>query len=133
MSLEKKINLLICTEEAPVLCPYFGLTKEEAKKEVNLLCSGAGIGSYELEAIWEKDKVIDVICNTKLEPVTDAICSSIGFDCALDNQCVNHGAVRPGIIETSLEYMLAEELVSLAPVNIYNFPHLFFACPKVNL
>jgi len=132
ISLEKKINLLICTEEAPALCPYFGLTKEHAKKDVNKLCSDSTEGNWGIKAIWKNDKIIAVKCDFKDGSISNNYCNSIGFDCGMDNQCVNHGEVRPGV-ETSQDYMLAKELVSLNPVNIYNFPHLFFACVNVPL
>tara|TARA_Y100000768_G_scaffold388960_1_gene389319 strand:+ start:3623 stop:8632 length:5010 start_codon:yes stop_codon:yes gene_type:complete len=56
-------------------------------------------------------------------------CTGIGFNCCLDNQCVNHGQVRPEVNTSSDNYLIALEILEDRPELINNFSDLFYVCP----
>ena len=129
--LSKKVNLLICTEKAPILCPYFNLTKEKAMRRVNMLCSGSPIGNYRITGEWKKDKIVGVRCFVDEPEVSNQSCQAAGYDCASvkDNICVDHGQVKSDYVGSNdPAFLRAQTLVTINPTFITSFPQYFYAC-----
>jgi hypothetical protein len=59
----------------------------------------------------------------------NANCTSIGFNCCLAGQCVNHGEVRSEVDKNSDKYKIAQQIVSGRPELITNYEDVFYACP----
>lgn len=60
---------------------------------------------------------------------TNSSCTSLGYDCCLDNQCVRDGSTRPSAslnYPTQLAMAEAERLQN--PLAYLNYPHLFYIC-----
>jgi hypothetical protein len=55
-------------------------------------------------------------------------CAAIGFNCCLDNQCVNDGSVRPGVNQSSAAYLAAEQAKLNNPLAFLNYPQFYFIC-----
>lgn len=62
---------------------------------------------------------------------TDASCNSFGFNCCLQNQCVNHGETRPNVVQTSDKYKIAVEQIQSRPDLIKKYEDLFYVCPNM--
>lgn len=60
----------------------------------------------------------------------DTSCTSNGFGCCLEGQCVNHGAIKPGVDYSSSDYQTAAIQVSQNPNEINNYPNYFYICPN---
>lgn len=58
-------------------------------------------------------------------------CTSVGFNCCLDGQCVNHGQVRPEVNTSSDNYLIALEILEDRPELITNFGDIFYVCPTM--
>lgn len=56
-------------------------------------------------------------------------CTSQGFNCCLSGQCVNHGAVKPGVSTTSTPYLVALQVINQRPELISNYSDIFYVCP----
>lgn len=54
-------------------------------------------------------------------------CKARGFDCCLEAQCVNDGAIRPGAI-TQTGFLNAQEDVSSNPDRFVVYPQFYFVC-----
>jgi hypothetical protein len=59
----------------------------------------------------------------------NANCTSIGFNCCLAGQCVNHGEVRSEVDTNSDKYKIAKQIISARPELITNYEDVFYACP----
>lgn len=56
-------------------------------------------------------------------------CQSKGFDCCLDNQCVNDGSTRPSATTLySSQLQVAEQARLQDPLTYINYPHLYYVC-----
>ena len=53
-------------------------------------------------------------------------CTSVGFNCCLEGQCVNHGQVRPEVNTSSDNYIIALEILEDRPELINNFGDIFY-------
>lgn len=60
----------------------------------------------------------------------DTSCTTDGFDCCLQGQCVNHGAIKPGVDYSSSDYQTAAIQVSQNPNEMNNYPNYFYICPN---
>jgi hypothetical protein len=60
---------------------------------------------------------------------SDAECSSKGFDCCLEGQCVNNGQIKIGA-QASFpeEFAIAEAQKLINPESIYNYPNIYYLC-----
>ena len=54
-------------------------------------------------------------------------CRARGFDCCLQSQCVNDGAMRPGASDLA-GFLAAQEDVRLNPTRFTVYPQFFFVC-----
>lgn len=61
----------------------------------------------------------------------NASCTSIGFNCCLKGQCVNHGDVKEGIDQSSTPYKTALEVILNKPEQIKNYEEYFYICPQM--
>jgi hypothetical protein len=60
---------------------------------------------------------------------SNSSCNSRGFDCCLDNQCVDDGTPRPAALNLySAQYEIAEEEKKLNPLAYINYPHIYYVC-----
>lgn len=59
---------------------------------------------------------------------TTSSCAAIGYNCCLQNQCVNDGSVRPGVNQSSAEYLAAEQAKLNNPLAFLNYPQFYFIC-----
>lgn len=59
--------------------------------------------------------------------ITDEKCIKIGFDCAVDNQCVINGTLKPGA-STVRNYESAISDVAQNPSHYSNWPNVFNTC-----
>jgi hypothetical protein len=60
---------------------------------------------------------------------SNSICLARGFNCCLENQCVNDGATRSSALTLySAEYLRAEEEKMINPLAYLNYPHIYYVC-----
>ncbi len=62
---------------------------------------------------------------------TDSACVSLGFNCCLSGQCINHGEVKEGVVQSSNEYLGALAQILARPELIANYPEYFYICPNL--
>ncbi len=63
------------------------------------------------------------------ETCTNSSCIARGFNCCLDNQCVNDGAKRPSAdVLYSAQYNVAEQERLLNPLAYVNYPQIYYVC-----
>ena len=120
----KMLHLFICSEEAPILCKHFRLSKALAKEQIHQIC---GDDRAILEATWKNDKIIDIACSTQL---SDLKCKAMGYDCLLNNQCVINLTLKPYVDQNSPEYILASIDILNHPERIYFYPQFYNICPS---
>jgi hypothetical protein len=56
-------------------------------------------------------------------------CNAIGFNCCLESQCVNDGALRPNLTSTP-ELISAIEDVTNNPLRFLLYPQFYYVCPN---
>ena len=61
--------------------------------------------------------------------VASSSCKARSFDCCLDGQCVNDGAIRPDAL-TQNEFSLAQLDVASNPNRFILYPQYYFVCPS---
>jgi hypothetical protein len=74
---------------------------------------------------------VDPNNNTSLSTGTcsQTQCVARGFDCCLENQCINDGAIRPSAqTQYSSEIQAAEQERISNPLAYLNYPHLYYIC-----
>lgn len=60
---------------------------------------------------------------------TNTICKTRGYDCCLDNQCVDDGTVRPSASTTySAQFAAAEQEKITNPLAYFNYPQIYYVC-----
>ena len=60
---------------------------------------------------------------------TNSACQSRGFDCCLDNQCVNDGATRPSAYSQYPQLLQTAEAERIQnPLAYLNYPQLYYLC-----
>ncbi|MGE3608192.1 MAG: hypothetical protein AB7I27_01295 [Bacteriovoracaceae bacterium] len=60
---------------------------------------------------------------------SNSSCQSLGYDCCLDNQCVNDGTTRPSASSLySSQLQVAEQARLQNPLAYLNYPHLYYIC-----
>ena len=60
---------------------------------------------------------------------TNSECVSRGFNCCLDNQCVNDGATRPSArTQYYSQWQVAEQERIQNPLAYINYPHIYYVC-----
>lgn len=62
---------------------------------------------------------------------SNATCTSEGFNCCLQGQCVKHGEVKNGVDKTSDEYLQAINDILQYPQKVINYTNLFYVCPEL--
>ncbi|MBF0313469.1 MAG: hypothetical protein HQK50_04880 [Oligoflexia bacterium] len=63
-------------------------------------------------------------CNSSNE------CKASGFDCCLDGQCVSDKQLRYNVDKSSAEYLQAQQDILANPINVLNYPRLYFICSQ---
>lgn len=61
----------------------------------------------------------------------NSTCSSIGFNCCLSGQCVNHGQVRPEVNNSSDKYIQALKIIGTRPELIKDYTDVFYVCSEM--
>lgn len=61
----------------------------------------------------------------------NSTCIAQGYNCCLEGQCVNHGAVKSGVNTQGQDYLSALEVISNNPSLIVNYPEIFYVCPTM--
>lgn len=61
----------------------------------------------------------------------NANCTSLGYNCCLSGQCVNHGEVKSGVSTTSSPYLVALQVINSRPELINNYQDIFYVCPEM--
>lgn len=120
------VKLLICTEDAPILCKHFSLDRDSAREEVRRLCGVVGTAEVKLSGVWSNDRLVDFKC--VYGALTNSQCRAVGFDCALEGQCVKDLSLRAGVDTSSPGYRAALEDILKNPSAIFNYPHYFYLC-----
>ncbi len=125
--LGEAMQLYVCTEQAPVVCKYFNLTKDSAKNRIKTICdSSLATG---LEPVWENGVVTTFVCKPGTLWGDDDSCRSMGYDCAIDSVCVEHGQVRPGARESEVFLKIILPIVSREPESFVQYPEFYYVCP----
>ncbi|MEC8625030.1 MAG: hypothetical protein VXY34_09440, partial [Bdellovibrionota bacterium] len=95
------------------------LTKDNkvSKEKLSLLGFGIEILSPNISS-----QIGDSRCN-------NSTCKATGFDCCLNNQCVNDGGVKPGA-SSYPDYDQALQDVISDSKNKFFYPHIYYICPN---
>ncbi|MBY0516997.1 MAG: hypothetical protein K2P81_08825 [Bacteriovoracaceae bacterium] len=59
---------------------------------------------------------------------TNSSCSALGYNCCLNNQCVNDGAVRSEVNVTSSAFLTAEQEKLSNPLAFLKYPQYYYIC-----
>ncbi len=61
---------------------------------------------------------------------TDSTCLSQNYDCCLQGQCVNDGAVKSSVNISSNDFLTAQNEVISSPASYKNYPEFYYICPS---
>jgi hypothetical protein len=64
--------------------------------------------------------------------VSNSACSAQGYDCCLQGQCVNDGAVKSNVNQTLNDFLQAKDDVLNNPNRVVNYPQYFYICPSLH-
>lgn len=68
--------------------------------------------------------------NSGITCSSDSVCNIQGFQCCLQNQCVNHGEVKSSVDTSTSAYQSALEQILARPELITNYSEYFYICPN---
>lgn len=68
---------------------------------------------------------------TRTTCASNTSCETLGFDCCLDGQCINHGEVIDGVNQNTDEFLIASQIIEARPELIINYNNLFYICPTM--
>ena len=95
------------------------LTKDNkvSKEKLSLLGFGIEILSPNISS-----QIGDSRCN-------NSTCKATGFDCCLNNQCVNDGGVKPGASSYPDYDQALQDVISDSKNKVF-YPHIYYICPN---
>jgi hypothetical protein len=91
--------------------------------------SGAALSAVNLSGLKLKIQLSASDTTTGQTCSSNSACTQQGFNCCLEGQCVNDGAVKNGVDTAASGFLAAWEDVQNNPMRFTIYPQFFYVCP----
>jgi hypothetical protein len=91
--------------------------------------SGSALNDVNIAALKLKIQLSTTGTNPGQTCSSNSACAGIGFNCCLEGQCVNDGAVKNGVDTSTGAFIAAWEEVQNNPTRFKIYPQFFYVCP----
>mgnify|MGYP006864793897 CR=1 FL=1 len=91
--------------------------------------SGSALNDVNIAGLKLKIQVGTTTTNPGQTCSSNSACAGIGFNCCLEGQCVNDGAVKNGIDTSTPAFIAAWEDYQNNPTRFKIYPQFFYVCP----